>query len=87
MSEVLEIEVKPGWKKGTRITFPEKGKEWERGLEVGLSALRLLSLQLSTFNFAWGGVLGDHGLHGTVEGTVEGTHRQSAAAAQPQGHT
>lgn len=52
MSEMLEIEVKPGWKKGTRITFPEKGKEWEQGLDVGLRALRLLSLLLNTFNFA-----------------------------------
>ncbi|KAH8966395.1 hypothetical protein BDL97_03G023300 [Sphagnum fallax] len=25
VDEVLMIEVKPGWKKGTRITFPEKG--------------------------------------------------------------
>ncbi|KAJ7563197.1 hypothetical protein O6H91_03G100100 [Diphasiastrum complanatum] len=25
--EVLTIEVKPGWKKGTRITFPDKGNE------------------------------------------------------------
>lgn len=24
-SEVLEIVIKPGWKKGTKITFPEKG--------------------------------------------------------------
>ncbi len=23
--EVITIDVKPGWKKGTRITFPEKG--------------------------------------------------------------
>jgi DnaJ family protein B protein 4 len=26
MSEILEIEVKPGWKKGTKITFVEKGE-------------------------------------------------------------
>ena len=26
ISEILTIEIKPGWKKGTRITFPEKGK-------------------------------------------------------------
>mmetsp|Transcript_7757 Transcript_7757/g.16701 ORF Transcript_7757/g.16701 Transcript_7757/m.16701 type:complete len:325 (+) Transcript_7757:272-1246(+) len=26
-SEILEINVKPGWKKGTKITFPEKGDE------------------------------------------------------------
>ena len=25
ISEILSIEVKPGWKKGTKITFPEKG--------------------------------------------------------------
>jgi DnaJ-class molecular chaperone len=23
--EVIEVEVKPGWKEGTRITYPEKG--------------------------------------------------------------
>uniref|UniRef100_A0A7S3R873 J domain-containing protein n=1 Tax=Dunaliella tertiolecta TaxID=3047 RepID=A0A7S3R873_DUNTE len=27
VSEVLEISIKAGWKKGTRITFPEKGDE------------------------------------------------------------
>ncbi|RWW73555.1 hypothetical protein BHE74_00018572 [Ensete ventricosum] len=26
-SEILTIDVKPGWKKGTKITFPEKGNE------------------------------------------------------------
>lgn len=26
-SEILEINIKPGWKKGTKITFPEKGDE------------------------------------------------------------
>lgn len=25
ISEILSISIKPGWKKGTRITFPEKG--------------------------------------------------------------
>ena len=25
--EILTIDVKPGWKKGTKITFPEKGNE------------------------------------------------------------
>ena len=25
ISEILSIDIKPGWKKGTRITFPEKG--------------------------------------------------------------
>lgn len=24
--EILEIHVRPGWKKGTKITFPEKGR-------------------------------------------------------------
>lgn len=24
--EILEIKVTPGWKKGTKVTFPEKGK-------------------------------------------------------------
>uniref|UniRef100_A0A0C9QX92 TSA: Wollemia nobilis Ref_Wollemi_Transcript_1659_1878 transcribed RNA sequence n=1 Tax=Wollemia nobilis TaxID=56998 RepID=A0A0C9QX92_9CONI len=27
VEEVLSIEVKPGWKKGTKITFPEKGNQ------------------------------------------------------------
>ncbi|KAI0496710.1 hypothetical protein KFK09_023034 [Dendrobium nobile] len=27
MEEILTIDVKPGWKKGTKITFPEKGNE------------------------------------------------------------
>lgn len=27
MEEILTIEIKPGWKKGTKITFPEKGNE------------------------------------------------------------
>ena len=26
VSEVLTIDVKPGWKSGTKITFPEKGE-------------------------------------------------------------
>ncbi|KAG6510290.1 dnaJ homolog subfamily B member 1-like [Zingiber officinale] len=26
-TEILTIEIKPGWKKGTRITFPDKGNE------------------------------------------------------------
>ena len=25
VSEILEIDIKPGWKKGTKITFQEKG--------------------------------------------------------------
>ncbi|KAI3447784.1 hypothetical protein Pfo_004449 [Paulownia fortunei] len=31
MEEILTIEIKPGWKKGTKITFPEKGNE-QRGV-------------------------------------------------------
>ncbi|XP_028764394.1 dnaJ homolog subfamily B member 13 [Neltuma alba] len=27
VEEILAIEIKPGWKKGTKITFPEKGNE------------------------------------------------------------
>lgn len=27
MEEILTIDVKPGWKKGTKITFPERGNE------------------------------------------------------------
>lgn len=27
LNEILTIDVKPGWKKGTKITFPEKGNE------------------------------------------------------------
>lgn len=27
VDEILSIEIKPGWKKGTKITFPEKGNE------------------------------------------------------------
>ena len=27
ISEILSIEIKPGWKKGTKITFPEKGDQ------------------------------------------------------------
>ena len=29
VTEVLEIDVKPGWKKGTKVTFEEKGNEGE----------------------------------------------------------
>ncbi|VVA14255.1 PREDICTED: dnaJ [Prunus dulcis] len=32
VEEVLNIEIKPGWKKGTKITFPEKGHDVERGV-------------------------------------------------------
>ncbi|KAF8402645.1 hypothetical protein HHK36_010734 [Tetracentron sinense] len=31
VEEILTIEIRPGWKKGTKITFPEKGNE-QRGL-------------------------------------------------------
>ncbi|KAK1377422.1 DnaJ subfamily B member like [Heracleum sosnowskyi] len=31
MEEILTIEIKPGWKKGTKITFPQKGNE-QRGI-------------------------------------------------------
>ncbi|KAF5476269.1 hypothetical protein F2P56_008000 [Juglans regia] len=31
VEEILTIEIKPGWKKGTKITFPEKGHE-QRGV-------------------------------------------------------
>ena len=27
IAETLTIDVKPGWKKGTKITFPEKGDD------------------------------------------------------------
>lgn len=27
VEEILTIDIKPGWKKGTKITFPEKGSE------------------------------------------------------------
>jgi DnaJ homolog subfamily B member 4 len=27
VEEIITIEIKPGWKKGTKITFPEKGNE------------------------------------------------------------
>lgn len=30
--EILTIEIKPGWKKGTKITFPEKGNSYEPGI-------------------------------------------------------
>ncbi|XVF76826.1 hypothetical protein PTKIN_Ptkin13bG0298000 [Pterospermum kingtungense] len=31
VEEILSIDIKPGWKKGTKITFPEKGNE-QRGV-------------------------------------------------------
>ncbi|MCD7468937.1 hypothetical protein HAX54_007493 [Datura stramonium] len=27
LEEILTIEIKPGWKKGTKVTFPEKGNQ------------------------------------------------------------
>ncbi|KAK8921070.1 hypothetical protein KSP39_PZI019908 [Platanthera zijinensis] len=35
-SEILTIDVKPGWKKGTKITFPEKGNEQVNQLPADL---------------------------------------------------
>ncbi|KAM1442116.1 hypothetical protein ACFX13_010028 [Malus domestica] len=32
VEEVLTIEIKPGWKKGTKITFPEEGHDTRRGV-------------------------------------------------------
>lgn len=44
--EILEIAVRPGWKKGTKITFQEKGeglREWEEGRGLaGVRRARLL---------------------------------------------
>ncbi|XP_047318633.1 dnaJ homolog subfamily B member 1-like [Impatiens glandulifera] len=34
VEEVVSIEIKPGWKKGTKITFPEKGNQ-EPGFSAG----------------------------------------------------
>ncbi|KAH9606855.1 hypothetical protein KSS87_020263 [Heliosperma pusillum] len=34
VEEVLAIDIKPGWKKGTKITFPDKGNQ-ESGLQPG----------------------------------------------------
>ncbi|KAL0900577.1 hypothetical protein Bca101_084538 [Brassica carinata] len=31
VEEIMTIEIKPGWKKGTKVTFPEKGNE-QRGI-------------------------------------------------------
>jgi DnaJ family protein B protein 4 len=38
VEDILTIEVKPGWKKGTKITFPEKGNKQPNLLaaELGL---------------------------------------------------
>lgn len=35
-SEILTIDIKPGWKKGTKITFPEKGNEQANQLPADL---------------------------------------------------
>ncbi|KAL4331815.1 hypothetical protein GQ457_07G041370 [Hibiscus cannabinus] len=35
-SEILTIDVKPGWKKGTKITFPDKGNELHNQLPADL---------------------------------------------------
>ncbi|KAG5244318.1 dnaJ subfamily member [Salix suchowensis] len=35
-TEILTIDVKPGWKKGTKITFPEKGNEQQNQLPADL---------------------------------------------------
>ena len=36
VEEILTIEIKPGWKKGTKITFPEKGNEQPNVLPADL---------------------------------------------------
>ena len=35
-TEILAIEVKPGWKKGTKITFPDKGNQQVNQLPADL---------------------------------------------------
>lgn len=35
-TEILTIEVKPGWKKGTKITFPDKGNQQPNQLAADL---------------------------------------------------
>lgn len=35
-TEILTIDVKPGWKKGTKITFPDKGNEQQNQLPADL---------------------------------------------------
>uniref|UniRef100_A0A5B6ZQM1 J domain-containing protein n=1 Tax=Davidia involucrata TaxID=16924 RepID=A0A5B6ZQM1_DAVIN len=37
IEELLTIEIKPGWKKGTKITFPEKGNEQQGVIPSDLS--------------------------------------------------
>nr|PNR43341.1 hypothetical protein PHYPA_015721 [Physcomitrium patens] len=46
VEEILTIEVKPGWKKGTKITFPEKGNE-QHGLNFTLMSLDGRTLNIS----------------------------------------
>lgn len=36
VEEILTIEIKPGWKKGTKITFPEKGHEHPNSIPADL---------------------------------------------------
>ncbi|XP_068657867.1 uncharacterized protein [Aristolochia californica] len=36
VEEILTVEVKPGWKKGTKITFPEKGNEQQNVIPADL---------------------------------------------------
>ncbi|XP_061343004.1 protein psi1-like isoform X4 [Gastrolobium bilobum] len=48
VEEILTIEIKPGWKKGTKITFPEKGNE-QRGISL-VEALTGYTAQLTTLD-------------------------------------
>ncbi|XP_027349781.1 dnaJ homolog subfamily B member 13-like isoform X4 [Abrus precatorius] len=48
VEEILTIEIKPGWKKGTKITFPEKGNE-QRGISL-VEALTGYTVQLTTLD-------------------------------------
>ena len=36
VEEILTIDIKPGWKKGTKITFPEKGNEQQHIIPADL---------------------------------------------------
>jgi DnaJ homolog subfamily B member 4 len=36
VEEIVTIDVKPGWKKGTKITFPEKGNETPNAIPADL---------------------------------------------------
>lgn len=45
VSETLTIDVKPGWKKGTKITFPEKGDEvGQRSIEINFRIIRVTQI-------------------------------------------